>query len=398
MAAKAPQQPALPWTPSLRTEAQCDCAGTDPSSASRGNVAKPRRVWRSTAAHGSITEPPPSTGKVREEVQQVKTLKKRTTSEKIDAKGLAVSQKVQHWRKEMPAGSAGSAQAAARDPPQPPDVHEKGQDQRQQHQDGLKTAHSCRSLEQPLIEAKDAEEEKGVKQVLPGGVEEETQELQSETCAQGFDSPSSAQEDGMQATELTLESASVAGDDQAMFMNTCCLCGETHVLIADLGHDFTCEFIDIRCMADEASASCGRGDAAQVAPHQEGTSGTDQHIDLRTRCLLQAAHEKLSRFELAELLLAKGLDPAVSEDEVVSAIARSKDRAQQLAWERSRAKMGPATRYLDGQVVQLKNGTRFLQEDKESKEQRAMTSVSIRVLGSHTGTSSIKEKKKGPRS
>eukprot|EP00971_Amphidinium_carterae_P064402 1275536-Amphidinium_carterae.1 len=134
----------------------------------------------------------------RLQVQQVKTLKKRTTSEKIDAKGLAVSQKVQHWRKEMPAGSAGSAQAAARDPPQPPDVHEKGQDQRQQHQDGLKTAHSCRSLEQPLIEAKDAEEEKGVKQVLPGGVEEETQELQSETCAQGFDSPSSAQEDGMQ--------------------------------------------------------------------------------------------------------------------------------------------------------------------------------------------------------
>merc|ERR1712048_956489 len=52
----------------------------------------------------------------------------------------------------------------------------------------------------------------------------------------------------------------------------------------------------------------------------------------------------------------------------------------------------------DGELflnVCAQNG-KFLEEEKESREQRAATSVSIRILGNHTGTSSSKVKKKGP--
>mmetsp|Transcript_41978 Transcript_41978/g.98505 ORF Transcript_41978/g.98505 Transcript_41978/m.98505 type:complete len:332 (-) Transcript_41978:103-1098(-) len=193
----------------------------------------------------------------------------------------------------------------------------------------------------------------------------------------------------------------VAEDEEAaMFLNTCYLCGETHMLIADLGNDFTCEFAGVRCagVEEDADAIQATPSAAQDAKSNQPSTAS-QPLDLRTRILLRAAEEKLSVFETARLFLENGLDPQVGEDEIENAVADVRAKQKKLDVERERqSRSRPSERYLDGHVVQLKNGSRFLQEDKETKEQKASTSVSIRILGNHTGQGSAKEKKKGPRS
>lgn len=185
-----------------------------------------------------------------------------------------------------------------------------------------------------------------------------------------------------------------------LFLNTCVKCGETRRLPADLGCDFICADAGQQCAL--CHEDMGKGQASQLHTREE----CDDKGALRLKLLYRVLDEGMAALESADLLLEHGLDPPRSgELEGIRASLQEK-RAQQAAEARVRARQAQDSkstvrkpqRYLDGKLVEVQKGTRYLVEPKESLEQRQMTSVSIPILGSRAKPIRETTKKKGPQS
>jgi len=182
------------------------------------------------------------------------------------------------------------------------------------------------------------------------------------------------------------------------FLNTCAMCGETRRLPADLGCDFICADAGQQCSLcheDMAEAQASK-------PHLGEES--DDKAALRRKLLCRVLGEGMTALEAADLLLGHGLDTTHSGELEALRVSLQEKRAQQSAGARlqerqardSKAVRKPQ-RYLDGKLVEVQKGTRYLVEPKESLEQKQATSVSIPIYGSRAKPTR-ETKKKGPQS
>lgn len=131
----------------------------------------------------------------------------------------------------------------------------------------------------------------------------------------------------------------------------------------------------------------------------------DDKGSLRIKLLTRVLGEGMAALEAADLLLEHGLDPPCSGELEELRVSLQEKRAQQAAEARVRArqaqdgsKVRKPQRYLDGKLVEVQKGTRYLVEPKETLEQKKTTSVSIPILGSRAKPSRDTPKKKGPQS
>jgi hypothetical protein len=203
-------------------------------------------------------------------------------------------------------------------------------------------------------------------------------------------------------------------EEAEMFLNTCCRCGETLLLVIDVGDEFVCEEAGKICSNPAAIAdTLGYGSSQVGAPpvaksataeyEQEETNHED--MPLRTRLLRRILDRDLTTLATADLFLRHGEEPPKPQE--ISACReeiqrRAKERKaiekHEAAREAAKASQKKQQRYIGGQLVDVQKGSRYLVEPKESATEKAKTSISITIQGQRRANTSGEEKKKGPRS
>merc|ERR1712178_491653 len=168
-----------------------------------------------------------------------------------------------------------------------------------------------------------------------------------------------------------------AFEDSELFLNTCARCGETRLLVIDGGADFVCEEAGEVC-----SASIGDAPTAGGTLVAEDDEGDAEDLPLRSRLLQEVLSQDLTALEAADLFLRHGQDPPLElelkeEEEIVQQHARERKARERAASENEawRARQKKQQRYLDGQLVDVQKGSKYLVAPKESAEERAKTSV-----------------------
>jgi len=127
-------------------------------------------------------------------------------------------------------------------------------------------------------------------------------------------------------------------------------------------------------------------------------------MSLRRRLLQEVSAKNLTVLEAADLFLCQGEQPP-SELELKAQLVdvqqrareqklRQQARVENAAW---RAAQKKQQRYMDGQLVEVQRGSKYLVPPKESAVERAKTSVSIVIQGTRRVVTREKEKR-GPRS
>jgi len=184
-----------------------------------------------------------------------------------------------------------------------------------------------------------------------------------------------------------------------LFLNTCAKCGETRRLPADLGTEFICADAGLQCALCHEER--GKGLTSKLHLGEE----SDDKGALRRKLLSRVLGEGMAVLEATDLLLEHGLDPPRAGELEELRVSLQERRAQQAAEARVRARQAQDSsrvrkpqRYLDGKLVDVQKGTRYLVEPKETLEQRQKTSVSIAILGSRGGPKRDTSTKKGPQS
>lgn len=218
----------------------------------------------------------------------------------------------------------------------------------------------------------------------------ETAEVPTEACHVSSEPPPS---------ELRMFSSDGTHDESEMFLNTCARCGETRLLLIDGGEDFVCEEAGEACskVVIDASNSTNAATAEEV-------EDTAEEMSLRRRLLQEVLANNLTVLAAADLFLSQGEQPPSemelkAEKEGVQRQAKERHARDQViidnaAWRASQKKQ---QRYLDGQLVEVQRGSKFLVEPKESVADKAKTSVAIPILGTRRAVTGEKAKK-GPRS
>lgn len=195
-----------------------------------------------------------------------------------------------------------------------------------------------------------------------------------------------------------------AEGDEELFMNICRHCGETFLLVLDIGEEFACADIGKPCQgAFEVNKSLPDAPAITRAESGEDTF-QDGMCPVRYQLLCRVIAEGLTAFDAATLFLKEGLEaPQPSELDACRALQQQRrhevaaEGRSRAAYEAEKLKAKRQQRYLNGQVVEVSRGSKYLVEQKESAEAKAKTSCSIPILGPHChGTN--EKKKKGPRS
>lgn len=194
---------------------------------------------------------------------------------------------------------------------------------------------------------------------------------------------------------------------QELYLNTCALCGETWLLPMDLGEDFLCHEMGAPCGAEAAKAAIStflmvpeaQGAAAAAAPGSEEAAGGPSP---RWQLLCRILAEGLATLEASELLTRQGLEP-LREGELAALRAELRRRGAEKAAARAQAARGGsgkrAVRYLQGVQVEVEKGSKYLAVQKETREDKQKTSVSLLIIGSRTKPmTDARDKKKGPRS
>lgn len=246
------------------------------------------------------------------------------------------------------------------------------------------------SVEEPQAAAKRPQE----------GLEDacQTDEVQDEAAQDTWSVP-------LEVDEAAQETQGPAAEaDEELFMNTCRHCGETFLLVLDIGEEFACADIGKPCQ--EALEVTDSVPGAPAAPGVEDKEDTlqDGMCPVRYQLLCRVIAEGLTAFDAAALFLKEGLE-APQPSELDACRTQQQQRRHEVAAEgRSRAayeaeklKAKRQQRYLNGQVVEVSRGSKYLVEQKESAEAKAKTSCSIPILGPHCHGTNDK-KKKGPRS
>lgn len=201
----------------------------------------------------------------------------------------------------------------------------------------------------------------------------------------------------------TIHEEQESQESEEFYLNTCRYCGETWLLSVELGEDFSCE---------EAGKSCGsaasRAAAASFSLEGPSVEDVDREAEastLRSTLLRRVVAEGLMTLDAADLFLSKGLEaPKPGELEACKAelkqlsVDRAKAKKEEAVREVERGKRKKQQRYLNGEVVEVQKGSKYLVEKKESAEDRQKTSCSLVIIGSHTHGSSKPSEKKGPRS
>lgn len=238
--------------------------------------------------------------------------------------------------------------------------------------------------------------------------EEEPQDQASVDVSAGTDATPQAL--ASHGTPLAIESGApeameelVEDDGDDLFLNSCVRCGETWLLPLDFGEEFDCMDAGKPCGPQAAQAALAsfeldfRGGPGGVAAPE----GRPPPALVRSQLLCQILAKSLGAFEAADLMTRHGFEPPrEGELTALEAELRAKRteraralRAQARSTEGDHRKK--AQRYLEGKLVDVAKGTKFLVEPKETAEQRAKTSVSISIVGSRSKP--IHDaKKKGP--
>lgn len=186
--------------------------------------------------------------------------------------------------------------------------------------------------------------------------------------------------------------------DEPLFLNTCPACGETWLLPVDLGQEFACMMATgLSCAGPLSSsaealppevAGCRPGEAAEARP-------------ARAELLCQVLEKHLGVLEAAELLTSYGLAPPSDGELAALSTELRCRRAERGAEQRAAIARAQGSirksqqRYVDGKLVEVARGSKYVVEPRESGEERAKTSCSIAILGGR-GKPSRTAKKKGP--
>jgi len=191
---------------------------------------------------------------------------------------------------------------------------------------------------------------------------------------------------------------------QELFLNTCAACGETWLLPMDLGDDFCCQDAGKPCGEEASQAAVSTFLLAETSNESpdavKGTAGTQS----RPRILRQILADGLGVLDATNLLLSHGFEPLyngeledVKQEIRRAATARNAAARKEAAYNAERGNRKRTQRYLDGQLVDLPKGSKFLVENKETAEDKQKTSVSIAIIGSRSKPmKDPSEKKKGP--
>lgn len=187
---------------------------------------------------------------------------------------------------------------------------------------------------------------------------------------------------------------------QEFFLNTCGECGETWLLALEFGEEFVCEEAGKPCGASASKAAAASFSLAGVATEESEAEG----VSLRSQLLRRVLSEDLTTLAAADIFLSRGLDPpkpAELEHCRVELrrrrIERAREMSSEAAREGDRLTRKKQQRYLDGKLVEVSKGTKFVITPKETAEERQKTSVSIVIVGSRV-INTDRTEKKGPRS
>jgi hypothetical protein len=200
-------------------------------------------------------------------------------------------------------------------------------------------------------------------------------------------------------------------DEAELFLNTCRRCGETLMLIIDGGEDFVCEEAGRACGGvaaetgtDSFATSTSDGQLYPVPAQEEGDVATSS-LPLRAQLLQQVLAEELTALAAADLFLSNGEQPpkpseldACREDIQRRNKERKHREKSEAAYEAAKANQKRQQRYVAGQLVEMQKGSKYLTEPKESAVEKAKTSISLFIQGSHRGGGHGEKEKKGPRS
>jgi hypothetical protein len=192
--------------------------------------------------------------------------------------------------------------------------------------------------------------------------------------------------------------------EQELFLNTCLNCGETWLLAIDFGDEFVCEDAGKSCGPSASKAAASTFHISEADKEDPDVDGQDTLPSLRTQLLKRVLAEGLTALASADLFLSSGLDPPKPGELDKCRADMQKLRAERAAAQRrnqaveaDRLTRKKQQRYLNGQLVDVQKGTKFLVEPKESAEDRMKTSCSIAILGTHSHPVRTNEKK-GPKS
>lgn len=203
---------------------------------------------------------------------------------------------------------------------------------------------------------------------------------------------------------LEVEANGGEESDGDIFMNTCIDCGETWLLSIDFGEEFWCEDAGKPCGVSASKAAASTFSFGEPVDTEEEAGRCDATSTLRSRLLCRVLSEGLIGVDCAGIFFEKGLvPPKPSEIEAFRAEMqrRRAERAAAIkkegAREGERMKHKKQQRYLNGQLVDVQRGSKYLVEPKESATDRQKTSCNLVIIGSRSHSSRQSEKK-GPKS